>query len=222
MVIAGDGDGIVDAAAAGLVTGHERVSSSHRSTTPRCATRSRTGAALVLTDSNRRRNTSFFASIRDTKSPTLRAGQVAHSADGYDRLVDLFADSLRRGPLGRGDAAAREVTTSNDGGVDRAEDRGTRAFDGDLTTAWRVGGADPLHSWIDGSVPTGRSSCAAGRRRRHATRWSYVAVERHRVPRSSGRSTPPSLLVVTSAPRVSTSPTSSIGTSRRRLRTSRS
>ena len=41
------------------------------------------------------------------------------------------------------------MTTSNDGGVDRPEDRGSRAFDGDLSTAWRVGGADPLHSWIE-------------------------------------------------------------------------
>ena len=101
----------------------------------------------MLTDSNRRRNTSFFASIRDTKSATLRAGEDATSADGYDRRVDLF-DRTSDATRSVVETHGGRVDTSNDGGVDRPEDRGTRAFDGDTTTAWRVGGPDPIGSWI--------------------------------------------------------------------------
>src|SRR4029079_8316367 len=100
VVVAGDGDGIVDTAAAGLVTGRERVLELASLDDAELRHALRTGAALVLTDSNRRRNASFFASIRDTKSPTLRTGQVAHSADGYDRLGALFAASFARPRLG--------------------------------------------------------------------------------------------------------------------------
>jgi arabinofuranan 3-O-arabinosyltransferase len=147
VVLAGDGDGIVDAAGAGLVTGHERILELASLDDAALEHALRTGAALVLTDSNRRRNTSFFASIRDTKSPTLRAGQNARSDDGYDRRVDLFADESDAARTVVETRGAR-VDTSDDGGVDRPEDRATRAFDGDTSTAWRVGGPDPLHTWI--------------------------------------------------------------------------
>ena len=148
VVLAGDGDGIVDTAAAGLLTGRERVLELASLSDAALDHALRTGAALVLTDSNRRRTTSYFASIRDTKSATLRAGQHATSADGYARRVDLFgptSDAARTVV----ETSGAEVDTSNDGGVDRPEDRGTRAFDGDTATAWRVGGADPRHSWIE-------------------------------------------------------------------------
>jgi arabinofuranan 3-O-arabinosyltransferase len=148
VVVAGDGDGIVDTAAAGLITGHERVLELASLTDAQLRHALGTGAALVLTDSNRRRNTSYFSSIRDTKSPTLREGESASSPDGYDARVDLFrdrSDSARTVVETRG----AEVDSSNDGSVDRPEDRAARAVDGDLHTAWRVGGADPDHAWIE-------------------------------------------------------------------------
>jgi hypothetical protein len=148
VVLAGDGDGIVDSAAAGLLTGRERVLELGSLDRAQLRHALDTGAALVLTDSNRRRNTSFFASIRDTHSPTLRAGQHATAADGYSSPVDGLAD--------RSDAArsvletrGATVTTSNDGGVDRPEDRGTRAVDDDVQTAWRIGGRGPEGNWIE-------------------------------------------------------------------------
>ncbi len=147
VILAGDGDGIVDAAGAGLLTGRERLTSLADLTDAQLRHALDTGGALVLTDSNRRRNVSYFSSIRDTAGPTQRAGQTTKDVNGNDVRVDLFRD---RSDSARSvvETTGGTVTASADGGAARPEDRATAAFDGDPATAWRVGGADPQGNWV--------------------------------------------------------------------------
>ncbi len=147
IVMSGDGDGIVDLAGAGLITGEERIL--ELASLPPAALRHalQTGASLALTDSNRRRVTSYFSSIRDTKGATERAGQTTKDINGYAGDLDPLPN--------RGDAArsvveqhGARVDATADGGADRAEDHAAKAFDGDVRTSWRVGGSDPLGAAI--------------------------------------------------------------------------
>lgn len=147
VILAGDGDGIVDSAGAGLLTGRERIDSLADLTDAQLRRALDAGGALVLTDSNRRRNVSYFSSIRDTAGPTQRAGQSTKDVNGNDVAVDLFRDRSD-GARTVVETTGGTVTASADGGAARPEDRATAAFDGDLATAWRIGGAHPQGNWV--------------------------------------------------------------------------
>ena len=147
IVMSGDSDGIVDLAAARLITGAERILVLASLRAPQLDHALKTGAALALTDTNRRRVSASFASVRDTKGATERAGQTTRDVNGYGAGSDPYPDHR--------DAAhtvveqhGALVDASADGGADRPEDRAVRAFDDDLRTAWRVGGSDPVGSTI--------------------------------------------------------------------------
>jgi arabinofuranan 3-O-arabinosyltransferase len=142
VVLGGDGDGIVDAAAAGLLDGNALVRQLAAMDDGQLRSALGADADLVLTDTNRRRIENWFSSIRDTRGPTERAGQTEPDPTGYDFRLDVFP--------GSGDDARTvveqlggRVDATSDGGAARPEDRPARAFDGDDRTAWRVGGADP-------------------------------------------------------------------------------
>ena len=142
VVMSGDGEGIVNLAAAGLINGTERIlvlADVDRSALDHAL---HTGAALVLTDTNRRRASSYFSSIRDTKGATQRSGQTTHDVHGYDDQTDPYRDhrDLAHSVV---EQHGGVVDASADGGAERPEDRATRAFDGDVRTQWRVGGVDP-------------------------------------------------------------------------------
>jgi hypothetical protein len=142
VVLGGDGDGVVDAAAAGLLDGDALVRQLAALDDDELRSALGAGADLVLTDSNRRRIENWFSSIRDTRGPTEREGQTAPDLTGYDFRLDVFpgsTDDDRTVVLQRGG----RVDATGDGGAGRPEDRAARAFDGDDRTAWRVGGADP-------------------------------------------------------------------------------
>ncbi len=148
IVLAGDGDGIVDLAAAGLINGQERILELAAESSAGLRHALETDARLVVTDTNRRRVTSFFSSIRDTKGSTERARQTTHDVNGYDGHFEPFADSSARAHTVVEQVGGR-VDASADGGAERPEDRAARAFDGELRTAWRVGGVDPAGEWIE-------------------------------------------------------------------------
>jgi arabinofuranan 3-O-arabinosyltransferase len=142
VVLAGDGDGIVDASAAGLLDGNALVLELAALDREQLGRALDAGADLVLTDSNRRRIQTWFASIRDTKGATERAGQTTEDPNGTDFRLDVFpgaTDASRTVVEQRGGL----VDASGDGGATRPEDRAAHAFDGDVRTAWRVGGEDP-------------------------------------------------------------------------------
>jgi len=159
IVIAGDGDGIVDAAGAGLLDGTAVVLELASLDDAMLDAALDAGADVILTDTNRRRYRSFFSSIRDTAGPTERSGQVLHDPYGTDVRLDVFpasSDAARSVVEPRGGV----VDATADGGAGRPEDRAVHAFDGDLRTSWRVSAADPtghrltLHT--EGAVETDR------------------------------------------------------------------
>ena len=142
VVLAGDGDGIVDAAAAGLVDGNQLVQQVAAMSDAELAAALERGADLVVTDSNRRRAETWFTSLRDNKGATERAGQTLPDPYKESYQLDVFP--------GRGDDSRTvveqqggTVDATADGGTEHPEDRAVYAFDGDPRTAWRVGGADP-------------------------------------------------------------------------------
>lgn len=155
VVLAGDGDGIVDSAAAGLLDGRALVLPAAALDDATLSGALDAGAHLVLTDSNRRRIQTWFYSLRDTRGPTEAAGETAEDPTGYDFRLDPFP--------GTGDDSRTvveriggQVQGSGGRGPERPEDRATHAVDGDVTTAWRVAGevaGQHLHVRFDGAVP---------------------------------------------------------------------
>ncbi len=133
VVLSGDGEGIVDAAAAGLLDGNQLVLELASLKPSQLRQALRNGADLVLTDSNRRRSEDFFESIKDTTGPTLRAGQADSDPATGAVALDVFPGSTD---------ADRTVVEQHGGTADAtatlAQDRPLHAFDGDLRTAWRV------------------------------------------------------------------------------------
>jgi len=154
VLLAGDGDGIVDAAAAGLLDGRSLVHEASALDDDALAAALDRGADLVLTDTNRRRIETWFYSIRDTKGPTERAGEVAADPTGYDFRLDPFpgTDDDHRSVV---EHVGGRVEGTGGRGPEAPEDRASKAVDGDLGTAWRVTGPDVVgnHVEVDFEAP---------------------------------------------------------------------
>ena len=154
VVLSGDGDGIVDAAAAGLLDGRSLVLQSTSLSADALDRALAAGGDLVVTDTYRRRIQTWFYAIRDTRGPTEQAGETLPEPSGYDYRIDPTPD------VGDQDRTivrqvGGHVTATAGGGADRPEDRAASAVDGDVRTAWRVGGADPTGTVLRLSVPEG-------------------------------------------------------------------
>ncbi|MGK2950396.1 MAG: alpha-(1-_3)-arabinofuranosyltransferase domain-containing protein, partial [Acidimicrobiales bacterium] len=152
VVMAGDGDGIVDAAASGLLDGQALVLPVAALDEATLGDALANEADLILTDSNRRRIQTWFYSLRDTRGPTEQAGRRAPDPTGYDFRLDPFP--------GTGDASRTvveqvggQVSATMEGGPERPADRAAAAVDGDPATAWRVGGADPTGERLELVAP---------------------------------------------------------------------
>jgi arabinofuranan 3-O-arabinosyltransferase len=133
VLLSGDGDGIVDAAAAGLIDGRQLVLQSAALSDAQLRDALAAGADVVVTDSNRRRSQTYFDRIRDASGATEPAGS------SYDDFrLETFP--------GTGDDA-RSVTEQGSVTVEASDyvtpsDRPAFAFDGDLRTAWLVDSHD--------------------------------------------------------------------------------
>lgn len=142
VLISGDGDGLVDAAAAGLLDGRSLVLQATGLDDAGLAGALAHDAHIVLTDSHRRRIETWFYSLRDTRGPTEVAGEREPDPTGYDFRLEPFpgADDSTRSVVQQ---IGAEVSASAGGGPERPWERAARALDGDAETAWRVGGPDP-------------------------------------------------------------------------------
>jgi hypothetical protein len=140
VVVAGDGDGIVDLAAAGLLRGDELLLTSTALDAAQLERALADGAVLVLTDTNRRRG-ERWGNVRNNRGYTEPAG--------FEPMVDDLTDNRLPVSPGSGDGA-RTVAIHRGGltadatsyGVRNEylpEDRPANAVDGDPTTAWRTG-----------------------------------------------------------------------------------
>jgi arabinofuranan 3-O-arabinosyltransferase len=148
VVLGGDGEGVVDAASAGVIDGRALLfeSATYARRQRQLRKLLAAGADLVVTDTNRRRARTWGAA-RDVTGYTEVAGEQPFVANAGDQRLTVFPDAgddARSVAIRRG---VRRVRASTYGDPIRftPEDRPSNALDGDVTTAWREGaGVDPL------------------------------------------------------------------------------
>ena len=143
VLLAGDADGMVDAAAAGLLDGRGLVLLSGSLSQAELSAHEKRGAALIVTDSHRRRIQTWFYSLRDTRGATEEAGETMVEPSGYDARLHAFPAPDDRTRTVAHQIGATVRATSAGGGAERPEDRPVAAVDGRLDSSWRVGGSDP-------------------------------------------------------------------------------
>ncbi len=146
VLLAGSGDGVVDAAAAGLLDGHAAVVyTATLAQDPALLDRIGTPLGLIVTDSHRDQARHWRGS-QDTRGFTEEGGPGSGVLrfDSADQRLDVFA----LGPDGA--EAATQTVALQDGPLEarasaygepfayRPEDRAVMAIDGDPATAWRV------------------------------------------------------------------------------------
>ncbi len=149
IVVSGDGDGIIDLAAVGLLDADPLVRYSAAAVEQAEPTMIPRGAALVVTDTNRRRAQRWNA-LQLQEGFTERAGEKT-GRDTYDHRLDVFP---KAGDDARTVAEQRSarVTASGYGSPNLTyipADRPARAVDGDVQTAWRAGRFAPaVGEWL--------------------------------------------------------------------------
>lgn len=156
VVLVGSGDGVVDAAAAGLLQGDEALRYAADLTTDEQVR----DAAVIITDSNRDR-AHHWRSSQDVAGFTESGGDGSDALriDEGDQRLPVF------GPVPRADD--QTIATLDGGLVVRAsgygepfayrpEQRPAMAVDGDVTTAWVVADrADPIGHFLTVSTTDG-------------------------------------------------------------------
>ncbi|GIU87536.1 MAG: hypothetical protein KatS3mg009_2051 [Acidimicrobiia bacterium] len=159
--MAGDGEGLVDAAAVGLLDRAGIVQYAASFTDPDAlAAAVGDDTVLVLTDSNRRR-ARRWTSVRDNLGVTERPGEEPLREDLGDARLDVFpgaGDASRTTVEHRG---VRAVAATSYGNTITytPEDSAAKAFDGDLGTDWRAAAFGPgigerLRLELDGAITT--------------------------------------------------------------------
>lgn len=147
VVIAGDGDGMVDASVARLLDRDPLVfySAGFAADPSELRDEVRRGATLVVTDSNRDR-ARRWSTVTDTSGYTVGPGSRPLDEDLSDARLDLFPDASEDAYTTTDLVGAKGLAASSYGNpiTYTPEDRATRAFDGDVKTAWRTGAFDDV------------------------------------------------------------------------------
>ncbi len=147
LLVAGDGEGMVDASEAGLLGGRSLVqySASFGSDTRGLLAQVQRGATLVVTDSNRDRGRRW-STLTETAGYTEGPGSHPLTRDESDSRLDLFPNAAADAQTVTILEGARSVAADDYGNpiTYTPEDRPSRAFDGDPSTAWRVGEFDDV------------------------------------------------------------------------------
>lgn len=144
LVVWGDGEGLVDAAEAGLLTGNQATFYAGTLLADPSARSTVTGGGptLVVTDTNRRR-AQRWGTIRENYGATEATGSVALVKDPKDTRLDVFPEGTddQRSVADFGPDVSNVRATSYGNIVAySAEARPVNAIDGDLRTAWSTGG----------------------------------------------------------------------------------
>ncbi len=140
LIVAGDGEGIVDAAAAGLLDRRALLYEAALSTDALERELGRS-AELVVTDTNRKR-ARRWGTVRENTGYTEPAGKhVPLRVDPGDNRLEVFprAGDRSRTVAEIGGVSGVRATRYGNPVSYTAEDRPVNALDGDLLTAWRVG-----------------------------------------------------------------------------------
>ena len=147
VVVVGSGDGLVDAAAAGLLDGHELIRYTG-SAGDDLATLVDGASEIVVTDSNRAR-AHHWRSSQDVVGLTEDDDPATPDVlrvDPADERLPVFGDSTAAPTVAVQEGPVRaRATAYGEPFAYRPEDRAAMAVDGDPTTAWRVADrADPI------------------------------------------------------------------------------
>ncbi len=147
VLLAGDGEGVVDAAGAGVLTGSEslRYAASIDDDPAALDEALSAGTRLVLTDSNRRR-AQRWQSVRDGSGYTERAGEEPLERDLSDARLEVFpgvGDDQRSVSEPSGGVTAGASSYGNPRSY-TPELRPANAVDGDPATAWSTGAFSPV------------------------------------------------------------------------------
>lgn len=140
LLVAGDGAGLVDAAGASLIDGSELIRYSASLTDDEITAALDDGAALLVTDSNRKRG-ERWTTVRHTRGYTETENGGPLATDLGDNRLPLFPDAgsstmTVREPRGQIDA---EATSYGNPITYSPSERPVLAIDGDPRTAWRTG-----------------------------------------------------------------------------------
>jgi arabinofuranan 3-O-arabinosyltransferase len=142
IIVSGDGEGLVDLATTGALSGDNIVLYSATLAGDPAALRAevnRPGALLVVTDSNRKRGRRWGA-IKDVEGATERADESPLVVDPSDAQLDVFPAAGTAAQTVVDEPGAQVSTTRYGNRITYwQEERGSRAFDGDPTTAWEFG-----------------------------------------------------------------------------------
>jgi arabinofuranan 3-O-arabinosyltransferase len=140
VLVGGDGAGLVDAAGAGLIDGSELIQYSASLDAAGVRAALDEGAALVLTDSNRRRG-ERWTTVRHTRGYTETADGEPLSTDYSDNRLPVFPEAGTETMTvaeSRGEVEASATSYGNPITF-TSEERASLAVDGDPETAWRTG-----------------------------------------------------------------------------------
>lgn len=140
VVVDGDGDGVVDAAAAGLLDGHELLRYSAAPGDQGLGAALDEAALVVVTDTHRQRG-QRWRTVRDTQGYTEPAGLEPLREDPADNRLPLFPDAGRDTwtVAEHRSGITADATSYGDASWYAPESRPAAAVDGDPTTAWRTG-----------------------------------------------------------------------------------
>jgi arabinofuranan 3-O-arabinosyltransferase len=155
VVLSGSGDGIVDAAAAGLISGDEAIRYSASMSASELVDAVATADVVVVTDSNRRRAHHWRGSQDVTGYTEPASGGQTEWEDSGDARLELFPDAgVDASTVATGDGPV-SVRASSYG--ERfsylPEARPSMAVDGDPNTAWTV--LDPSGQFLEITTSAG-------------------------------------------------------------------
>jgi arabinofuranan 3-O-arabinosyltransferase len=139
LLVAGDGSGLVDAAGAGLIDGTELIQYTADLEPDEISAALEEDAALLLTDSNRKRG-ERWTTVRHTRGYTETGEGEALEDDLTDNRLPLFPDAgteTQTVTANRGTVEASATTYGNPITF-TSEERPSLAVDGDVDTAWRT------------------------------------------------------------------------------------
>ncbi|MEO6988120.1 MAG: alpha-(1-_3)-arabinofuranosyltransferase family protein [Aquihabitans sp.] len=143
LIVAGNGEGLVDLASVGLLSGHELIlySASYADDQAGLQSQIDRRAVLVLTDSNRRQG-QRWGTVRDNLGLTERPDQKPMRVDPTNQTLDLFEDQDQSHQTivdARGGVWADATTYGNIVSF-TPEDDPAHSVDGNPSSAWRTGG----------------------------------------------------------------------------------
>jgi arabinofuranan 3-O-arabinosyltransferase len=140
LVVAGDGEGLVDASAAGLLGGAGVIRYAGSMNPAQISASLGQSADLLVTDSNRKR-AERWGTVRENYGYTERADEKPLEKDPTDARLPVFPNETTADQTVAEQRGVAGVEASDYGNpvAYAPADRPDNAFDGDVTSAWRVG-----------------------------------------------------------------------------------